>query len=167
VQFGPTKLTEAQGAILAHSLRFGKTTFKKGRRLSPDDIAALHDAGHEELICARLEPGDVLEDAAADRLSAAVRGLDLRASAAFTGRSNLYAELGGLVVYDPDRLDAFNQVDEAITLGVVPPYQVVGKGQMVATLKIIPFALPNGQVSIAEQIASAETHDPPRTVRRN
>ena len=54
---------------------------------------------------------------------------------AFTGRCNIFAEEDGLVVYDPRRLDGFNLVDEAITLGVVPPFQAVTKGQMVATLK--------------------------------
>ena len=62
--FGDTPLSAAEDAILAHSVRLDSVTFKKGRRLSADDLAVLERAGVETVIAARLEPGDVHEDAA-------------------------------------------------------------------------------------------------------
>ena len=43
--FGDTPLGEAEGAILAHSVKLGPVRFKKGRVLSADDLAALEKAG--------------------------------------------------------------------------------------------------------------------------
>ncbi len=63
--FGDTPVSEADGAILAHSVKLDTVRFKKGRRLSAADLAALAKAGIETVIAARLEPGDVHEDAAA------------------------------------------------------------------------------------------------------
>ncbi len=57
--FGDTPLKEAEGAILAHSLKLASRRFKKGRSLSAEDLAALAEAGIETVIAARLEPGDV------------------------------------------------------------------------------------------------------------
>src|SRR3546814_1942874 len=59
--FGPMPTGEAEGCLLAHSLRGAGFTFKKGRRLSADDIAALAAAGIAEVIAARLEADDVHE----------------------------------------------------------------------------------------------------------
>ncbi len=153
--FGAVPLHEAEGAILAHSHRLNGRTLKKGRILTARDIDDLRQASHESVICARIEPDDMLEDDAANLLAGAVCGANLSRAVAFTGRCNLFAETDGIVLYDPNRLDGFNQVDEAVTLGVVPPYQHVGKGQMVATLKIIPFALPATVTRIAAAIAQS------------
>ena len=141
MRFGDTPLADAEGAILAHSHRFPGRALKKGRRLSVEDIQVLRGSGLTSVVCARLDPGDVLEDVAANTLARAVSGDRVTVSAPFTGRCNLFAETAGLVVYDGERVNGFNLVDEAITLGVVPPFSAVEKGQMVATLKIIPFAL--------------------------
>lgn len=153
MKFGEFPLDDVEGAILAHSHRLPERALKKGRRLSLEDIQTLRDAGYDQVVCAKIEDGDILEDDAADQLAAAVLGGNLSKAVAFTGRCNLFAEVDGLVIYDPRRLDGFNLVDESITLGVVPPFQSVSKGQMVATLKIIPFALPGNTVAIAKSIA--------------
>lgn len=154
--FGDTPLEQAEGAVLAHSLRLDKRSLKKGRVLEGDDIAVLREAGYASVIAARLEDGDVAEDAAADRLAAAIAGDGTTVSAAFTGRANLYAETAGVVLYDPLRLDAFNLVDEAITLALVPPYQAVEEGQMIGTLKIISFAVSGDRVMLTEEIGRRE-----------
>ena len=83
------------------------------------------------------------EDLAAAELAILIAGSNLVKGNAFTGRCNLFAETPGLVVYDPFYLDKFNSVHESITLGTVAPFQHVSQGQMIATLKIIPFAIPS------------------------
>src|SRR4051794_26115317 len=154
MRFGEIPVGEAAGAILAHSLRFGATALKKGRVLSEADIEALSAAGVSEIVAARLDPGDLREDAAADRIAAAIAGTDIKASSAFTGRANLYAETRGLLVFDRDRLDRLNLVDEAVTLGTLPQFAIVEPRQMVATVKIIPFAVPEDAVARAAAFAA-------------
>ncbi len=123
--FGETPLDQAAGAILAHSLKLGKVSFKKGRRLSAADVKALRAAGIERVVAARLEPGDLHEDAAAAALAEAVTGEGLTASAAFTGRCNLIAAGRGVLVVDRARLDRLNLVDEAVTVATLAPYDLV------------------------------------------
>ena len=69
MKFGPVPLDEARGAIMAHSQRVGERMIRKGSVLDEGAVAALREAGREEVIVARLEPGDVPEDIAADRLA--------------------------------------------------------------------------------------------------
>src|SRR5207244_5160695 len=100
-------------------------------------------------VAARLDPGDMREDEAANRIAAATAGPNIATAPAFTGRANLFAEARGLLVVDRDRLDRLNSVDEAVTLGTLPPFAVVEPRQMVATVKIIPFAVPQSAVEAA------------------
>ena len=74
MKFGAIPLDEAEGAILAHSVKLERLALKKGRRLSADDVAALRAAGAKRVIAAKLEPGDVEEDEAARLVAAAVAG---------------------------------------------------------------------------------------------
>ncbi len=146
---------EAEGAILVHSVRAGAATFKKGRVLSAADVAALMAAGVVRVVAARLEAGDVAEDEAATALARALAGPGLRVGAPFTGRANLFAERGGVLVFDPERLDAVNLVDEALTLATLAPFETVAPRQMVATVKMIPFAVPRASLDKALALAGA------------
>src|SRR6266852_363892 len=154
MRFGDVPVAEATGAILAHSLRLGTAVLKKGRVLSPADIALIAASGLDHIVAARLDPGDIREDAAATRIAAAAAGANLATAPAFTGRANLFAEARGLLVVDRDRLDRLNSVDEAVTLGTLPPYAAVEPRQMVATVKIIPFAVPEAAVETAAAFAA-------------
>src|SRR6266446_9836528 len=154
MQFGEIPVTEAEGAILAHSLRLGATALKKGRVLAAADLGAIAAAGFDRVVAARLEPGDIREDEAATRIATAAAGPNIATATAFTGRANLFAETRGLLVFDRERLDHLNLVDEAVTLGTLPPFAVVEPRQMVATVKIIPFAVPETAVAKAANFAA-------------
>jgi molybdenum cofactor cytidylyltransferase len=156
MQFGDVPVREAEGAILVHSLRFGKTALKKGRILSAADVHEIVAGGIDEITVVRLEPGDIREDPAADRVATAAAGMGVTTAAAFTGRANLFAETKGLLIFDRDRLDRLNRVDEAVTLGTLPPYAVVEPKQMVATVKIIPFAVSEEVVGRCAGIAAED-----------
>ena len=142
LQFGAVPLEAAEDAILAHAAIAPGVSFKKGRRLSGDDVARLRQGGVAEVVVARLDPDDVHEDEAARRLAAAVAGAGLRCATAFTGRVNLHAARAGLLLVDRAAVDRLNARDEAVTLATLPEHAVVATGQMVATVKIIPFAIP-------------------------
>lgn len=142
MRFGPVPPRDAVGAILAHSISVDGKRLKKGRLLGEDDRDALLAGDIPLVTVGRLDPDDVHEDAAADRLATAVTGTGLRRSAAFTGRVNMIAETDGILIYDPEHLDAVNRVDEGITLAAMTPFSRVAARQMAATAKIIPFAVP-------------------------
>ena len=140
--FGRVALDEAEGAVLAHTRRLPGRVLKKGSVLSADAVQALRDAGFTDVIAARLEPGDVTEDQAAGRLADALLSPGLERSAAGTGRVNLAATQAGLLRVDAAAIDGINAADEALTVGTLPDYAVVAPREMVATIKIIPFAVP-------------------------
>lgn len=150
MKFARFPLSQAVGTILAHSVRTPKGMLKKGRALSQADIARLAEAGLADVIAARLEPGDVAEDAAAARVGAAAAGPGTSVSAPFTGRANLFASGAGLAVIDVDMVARINALDEGLTVATVAPFERVGKGQMIATVKIITFAVPEPVVAAAE-----------------
>jgi molybdenum cofactor cytidylyltransferase len=155
MKFGRIALDAAEGAILGHGTGAGKRRFKKGHRLAAGDIAALRQAGIAEIFAARLEADDVPEDEAAATLAAACAGTGVRVAQAFTGRANLYAESAGLALIDAERLDRLNAVDEALTIATAPPFALVEPGQMLATVKVIPFAAPRRAVETCAEFARA------------
>lgn len=141
MKFGLTPLTEALGAIAVHSVRTRDSLVRKGAVISRDDLVALHAAGILEIMTARLEPGDVGEDEAATALASAIAGGEIEAEAAFTGRSNLRAVQPGIVTIDSAGVDRVNAVHEAVTFATRFPFQPVLAGEVVGTIKIIPFAI--------------------------
>jgi molybdenum cofactor cytidylyltransferase len=153
MDFGRRKLAGAEGALLAHSVSAGKLRFKKGHKLTGDDIKALRAVDVEEAIVAMLGPDDVPEDEAALRLARALAGEHLRAGNAGTGRCNLYPDRAGLLVVDAEAVNVFNAVDEAITLSTVSALEPVAPGHIAATIKIIPFAAPSRSVERCLAIA--------------
>ena len=105
MKFGEVPVAEAEGAILAHSLRLGTVALKKARVLSQADLDLIAEAGLSRIVVARLEPGDVGEDEAAWRIAAAATGDEVETAAPFTGRANLFAKTRGLLVFDRERLE--------------------------------------------------------------
>jgi molybdenum cofactor cytidylyltransferase len=141
VRFGAVPVAEAEGAIVAHAVRHEGLTLKKGQIVTREQVAALSAAGIVEIVVAELEPNDIGEDAAARRLAERASGANIRIDRAFTGRVNLFAEAPGVVVIDAGAVARINGVDEAITIATLAPYRTVAAGDMVATVKIIPFAV--------------------------
>ncbi|QIK39411.1 NTP transferase domain-containing protein [Pontivivens nitratireducens] len=150
MQFGEVETAEAAGAILAHSVSVGTLRLRKGRRLSPSDIEALATAGVGRVVVARLGDADMGEDRAAENVAARMAGPNMRVASPFTGRVNLYAETAGLLRVDRAVVDALNGVDEAITLATLPDYARVEARTMLATVKVIPYAVPDDVVAAAE-----------------
>ncbi len=157
MDFLDVRIEESEGLILAHSLPLADRILKKGRRISPDDIAALRAAQVRTVAAVRLGPDDVGEDEAAAILAERLMGPNIVRSAAFTGRVNLFSAVHGLAIYDRDRLDKMNLVDEAITVATVPPFEMLEPRQVVATVKVIPLAVDRRLVEACAAFAGAGT----------
>ncbi|MES1152496.1 MAG: molybdopterin-binding/glycosyltransferase family 2 protein, partial [Dongia sp.] len=97
--------------------------------------------GITHLTVARLEADDIAEDGAAHELALALASPGLRVDRPFTGRSNIYAEVDGVLAPNVDLIGHINRASENITLATLPAFTPVKAGQMVATVKIIPFAV--------------------------
>lgn len=139
-------LVEAVGSLLAHSQSVvvdGKPArLKKGTLLTQSDIEAMKAARHSSVMVAMLDTDDIHEDEAARTLAEAVCGAHIGVDIPFTGRANLFAQKSGLFVPDAGLINQINGCDPALTLATLPPYSTVEAGRMVATVKVIPFAVP-------------------------
>ena len=141
MKFGAVAPKDARGATAVHTIRQGDLVLKKGTLIGPAEIAALEAAGIKDVVVAQLEPGDVSEDVAAADIAKKVAGPGVHIDRAFTGRANLFAQIPGVLVVDKDAVDRLNRVDEAITFATLAAFKPVVAGEMIATVKIIPFAV--------------------------
>jgi molybdenum cofactor cytidylyltransferase len=141
MKFGAVAPKDARGATAVHTIRQGDLVLKKGTLIGPAEIAALEAAGIKDIVVAQLEPDDVSEDVAAAEIAKKVAGPGVHIDRAFTGRANLFAQTAGVLVVDKDAIDRLNRVDEAITFATLPAFKPVVAGEMIATVKIIPFAV--------------------------
>jgi molybdenum cofactor cytidylyltransferase len=141
MKFGAVAPKNARGATAVHTIRQGDLVLKKGTLIGPAEIAALEAAGIKDVVVAQLEPDDVAEDVAAAEIAKKVAGPGVHIDRAFTGRANLFAQVPGVLVVDKGAIDRLNRVDEAITFATLSAFKPVVAGEMIATVKIIPFAV--------------------------
>jgi molybdenum cofactor cytidylyltransferase len=169
MKFGRVPLDEAEGAILAHSIPLPGTRLRKGVVLTAEDLAQLRNAGHGAVTVAVLDDADVQEDVAATRLARSILAggfeCGLEATEAFTGRVNLKAIGPGIVSLAAEKIHALNGIHPSITLATLPPYARVSRGSLVATVKIISYAVPEADLQEAERLAEAAVAIRPVTLR--
>lgn len=154
MKFGPIPLDQAQGKILGHNIAGpdGRRAFRKGKPLTAEDIRRLRQLGRTSVYVAEIEPGDIDENSAAARLAEAVMGDGLRLSGPSNGRANLFATYPGVLRVDAARLAQMNG-RPGITLATLVGHSAVRQGKMVATVKIMPYAVPEEHVSQLEKVS--------------
>ncbi len=157
MKFGPVPVGDAEGAILAHAVALGQGQGKlrKGTPITAEHVSALSAAGIGSVVVARLEAGDIPEDTAAARLATALVGqaVGLSVGVASTGRVNLRAQGPGLIGFDADAIHAVNRVNPGITVATVPQFHRLEPRSLVATIKIIPYAVPAHDLDTACRLA--------------
>jgi molybdenum cofactor cytidylyltransferase len=162
MKFGPVPLSDAVGAILAHSITLPKGKLAKGRWLTEDDIAQLAALGMDDVIVAWLEADDIHEDEAATRLAQALvpdpEAQGLRLSKATTGRVNLIATGAGIAQINVAAVNALNAVHPMITLATVPAWHRCDPDTMVGTVKIISYGVPEEAITAAVEAAQSAIH---------
>ena len=65
MKFGAMKPSDAVGGVTVHSIRQNGLVLKKGTLIGAAEVEALAKAGVNEIVVAKLEPGDISEDEAA------------------------------------------------------------------------------------------------------
>ena len=159
MKFGPVSVDKATGHILGHNVAdsSGRRALRKGKLLTAEDIALLCSLGRDSVYVMQVEPGDVDENSAADQIAAVLVDSSLRLSAAQTGRVNIYARQLGVLRVDVARLDEIN-AGPGIALATLRNHSAIRPDRMVATLKVVPFALAGELVE--EVLAAASANGP-------
>lgn len=154
--FGEVPVGEAENAILAHTVRAQSLTLKKGRALGAADVRALGEAGYKTVMVARIEPGDVMEDEVAKTIASRLAGDGVDVMTPGTGRCNLHARIGGVVTINALTIDALNGSGDGVVTGTVTPFEVVEPGRALATIKVIPYAIPETRLQALSELAGKD-----------
>ncbi len=159
MRFEELAVSDAAGAILLHNLAdaSGARVLKKGVLLEAGHLARLVEAGISVVEVAILEEDDVHEDEAARALAKAMQTGELVPALSYGGRVNLRATADGLLEVDADRLLELNMLP-GIAVATRRQHAVVGPSQEsdnVATLKIVPYAVPRRDLDRALELAAA------------
>jgi molybdenum cofactor cytidylyltransferase len=155
MKFELVSLSEAKGKILGHNIAAlnGRRMLRKGKPLTDNDLEGLRTLGRTSVYVALIEENDVDENTAASRVAEAICGPGLEISRASVGRANLLSKTAGLLRVDVDRLTRLNGY-AGITLATLLNHSTVRLRQIVATVKVIPYAVPESIVSEVETISS-------------
>ena len=155
MKFGPVKLDAALGKILGHNLAGpdAKRMLRKGSALSAADLEKIRLLGRKTVYVAELEAGDLDEDQAARRIADALMGDHMRTSGRSTGRVNFVAQRAGVLRIDQSRLLKIND-REGLVVITRPADSWVRSRERIATVKIIPFGLPEADVAAVEATAA-------------
>jgi hypothetical protein len=157
MKFAPVPLSEARGKILGHNIAGanGQRLLRKGKPLTDEDLAKLRALGRTSVYVAEIEADDVDENRAARRIAESICGPGLHVPGVASGRANLLANEIGILRVDVDRLARINAWD-GVTLATLATHSPVHARQIVATVKIIPYALPESVVRAVEAIGRGQ-----------
>lgn len=155
MKFGKVQTQMASDTILAHSLKLSNGRIRKGTILNASHIDTLLSNNIDEITVASLEPGDIHEDDAAQTLAEALVGNGIKIGKASTGRVNCFATSAGLLRIPRQQVLAINGVSESITASTLQENRWVEAGKMVATIKIIPYAVSNTDLNAAVEACNS------------
>ncbi|MEE9315046.1 MAG: molybdopterin-binding protein [Rhizobiaceae bacterium] len=141
MKFGPIAVAKAKGAILAHAYALPNGRLKKGHQLDDNDINALITANVRTVIVAQLDTNDIGENEAALRVTDGLKELGISVEEPFTGRANLHAMDAGVFFANSELIDMINRISPSVTVATLNDGMFVEAGRLVATVKIIPFAV--------------------------
>ena len=165
-------IEDTLGHLLIHNIadENGRKVLKKGTLLSEAEVEKLRTTGHKRVDVGILDDNDVHENEAAARIAKALlaHSEGWRTTRAVGGRVNIHSERDGVLHVDVPRLIALNTLPY-VTLATRRQYATLGpsfKSTQAATLKIIPYAIPNSiieqAVTLAQGVLSIQTLPPQR-----
>jgi hypothetical protein len=149
-------VADLEGRIACHDVRdgAGKIAVAKGQALDGEAARRLLALGWGELHLLELEPGDLHEEPAGARLSAAAAGPGVEVKGYTGGQWTLAATRRGLLRVRGEALETVNAL-EGMSVFTLYDLQPVETGETVGKAKITPLAMPEAVVKQAEERAWA------------
>jgi molybdenum cofactor cytidylyltransferase len=147
------ELREAKGRILCCTIfrSSGRKLLPKGHVISDEDVRMLETEGLGSVWVTSLEEGEVGEEDAVLRVAAAVGCGSLVIRLAAGGRANLFATVDACVLVDDELLRQINCA-ASLVIATVPNFRFVRAGDRVATIKSVPFAVPQQHLETVLEI---------------
>ena len=155
------RVEEAVGKILMHDItkivpgEFKGRAFAKGHIIREEDISELLKLGKEHVFVGELAAGQVHEHDAAKRIAAAVCGEGLSYGDPVEGKISPRAAYDGMCCVNEAALLQINMIDY-VAVGTRNNRKPVKKGEIVASLKVIPLSVDESTLNMVENIAAHE-----------
>src|SRR5713226_43641 len=140
------QIEQLVGRVLVHDLG---PDLRKGTVLAERHVDEIRLAGEVHVV--ELEPGDVHEDEAAERLAAVLTGPGLVVHPPVQSQARLVAARRGLVRVRADTVNAINALGY-ISVFTLMDGQAVAEGEEVAGCKVTPVAVPGRLLEAAERL---------------
>ena len=151
MKFEYLKPMDAEGWRLAHSVVVNGFKMTKGAIVSREHIEAMISGAIEAIQVYQLDPDDIGEDQAAQEIAHQISGDNIIARPAIKGRVDLVAEQSGLLSIS-DTFSTINKLHEGITVATRANQSRVDAGQLIASVKIIPYGLPKSLAQLDPSI---------------
>lgn len=131
------------GLIARHNVSdaHGHRVLSKGRVIHADDIALLLASGITQVDVVEFDHDDVDEHTAAAVVATRCSAAGVTIRPPHHGRVDIHASHAGVVLVDDAQLAAWHAIP-GVTVATVRSGSGVVAGQRIATIKILPFALP-------------------------
>lgn len=140
-------VTEAEGEILAHSLKVDGRKLRKGQRLGQVDCLTLSRSDTEFVTVVRVEDIDLDENEAAERAARAACGNGAFTGRISRGRCEVVARWDGLAVLNEWLIETTNLESELLGISTIASDSRVSAGQAIASCKVVPPAIAAGTVN--------------------
>ena len=140
------------GWVLAHDVRdsAGALLARKGERLEPDSAARLVAGSREEIHILEMEPGDLHEEPAGERVARAAAGSGVSVRDSASGQWAIVSGQRGILKVATPLLAAVNGL-EGVSVYTLFDGQVVDAGEVVARAKVTPLVIPESVVREMEE----------------
>jgi len=141
LQLRPT--AQSEGCIARHNISdaAGRRLVSKGRVITAADVAQLQLHAIELVHVVELDADDIDEHTAATLVAVRCSHSGVRIRPPHHGRVDVMADYAGMVRVTDARLADWHAID-GVTIATVAGWSAVTAGQRIATIKILPFALP-------------------------
>lgn len=149
---------EAVGMVLCHDMtrivpgQYKGPAFRKGHIVTRDDIGPLLEIGKEHIYVLHLEPGQMHENEAAERIARAAAGPGLSPTPVCEGRVNLRAE-PGLLCVNVQALERINAIEEVV-LATLHTGQQITAPRDVAGTRVVPLVIDEARIARVEAICA-------------
>jgi hypothetical protein len=140
------------GWVLCHDVRdaAGRLLGRKGERLDTASAERLVSGSRGEIHLLEMEPGDLHEDPAGERIARAVAAEGVSVRDSVSGQWAIVAESRGILQVAVGPLAAVNAI-EGVSVYTLFDGQVVNHGEVVARAKVTPLVIAETLVREAEE----------------
>ncbi len=151
MRFGLFDISQSLGGVIAHKLKTPNMSLKKGHIIDHETLKQMKHDKVSKAYIALPDKDDLNENLAATTLAQSLHLKNCRISHPHHGRVNIYAEENGLFRVNEALINRLNEQTEDIGISTLADQTIVKVGQMLATIKVIPFFVSEKTINKLDQ----------------